>query len=392
MSELLRDYDAGVNEADRGVGQVLELLAATGRLENALIIVTSDHGESFGDHGVLVGHGVGLTDDQLRVPLVVRFPGREGAGRRFDTLADLSDVAPTILDSMNVPAPPEMQGESLLGLLRHRARRHDWAFGLSQNTEECFLVRDGYKYISVPALEPMEAAKRHLWPTNPTGFLRDAGDEYKIRLGEDETLSLHYDAERDPLGLRDVLPDSPELYDRTHDPKELVNLADRDPERVKSMAATALEIFSRSEALREELDDGQAQGIIDVHQQQILIQLGYAGAASPQAAQTFFADLPLQLKAQTKLPWVAPDTSKLDEVDRDVHTVRLAIAERSIAPEEAQAKLQQLGNRYLKWLKENGYPARVAWRFEDLEELAHAAGVEVDVERWKGLLDATKPR
>jgi len=389
MSELLHDYDAGVFEADRGVGQVLDLLEETGRLEDALVIVTSDHGESFGDHGVLVGHGVALTDDQLRVPLVLRLPGREGAGRRLDTLADLSDLMPTVLESMHVPVPAEVQGESLLGLLRDRPRRRDSVFGLSQNTEAFFLVRDGYKFISLPALDPILAAERHLWPTNPTGVPETAGKEYQIKLNETETITLHYDEERDPLGLRDVLPDSAQLYDRANDPHELDNLFEREPQRLKELARQAIEIFSRSERLRESLDDGQTQGIVDVHIAQTIGALGYTSAPDTQSAQDFFANLPRRIKEQLKLPWDPPDMAELDAIDRDVHVVRQAIAAGTIEPQAAGDQLQLFGNRYISWLTRNGFPVRVAWRIADLEELARTIGFKVDVERWKGLLDAS---
>jgi hypothetical protein len=234
----------------------------------------------------------------------------------------------------------------------------------------------------------MEAAKRHLAPTNPTGYREQSGEEYQLTV-QGETITLRYDVDRDPLGLRDVLPDSPQLFDRTNDPRELVDLHERQPDRVKSMAAATREIFEHSSQLHEELNDGQAQTRpIDPHLQQQLETLGYIGAASPEVAQQMFSSLPLDLKAQARLPWVPPDTSELDAIDRDVQTVRQAIAERSIDPAEARERLQQLGNRYLKWLKENGFPARVAWRCADLEELARSVGVEVDVERWKGLLNA----
>ncbi|HZL99890.1 MAG TPA: sulfatase [Planctomycetota bacterium] len=392
MSELLRDYDAGVHEADRGVGQVLDLLAETGRLENALIIVVSDHGESFGDHGVLVGHGLALTDDELRVPLVIRFPGREGAGRRIGTLVDLCDVAPTVLESMGLPAPPEMQGESLLGLLRQRARRRNWSFGMSQNLESCFLVHDGFKYISPPALEPMEAAKRHLAPINPTGYPENGGEAYTWGT-EENAVALRYDLERDPLGLRDVLPNTPQLYDRTNDPQERRDLHLQDPDRAKELAARAEKIYLRSLELHAQLDDGQVPAPMDPHTQQIIESLGYAGAASPEEAREHFLDLPLDLKAQAKLPWVPPDTSALDAIDRDVHIVRQAIAAGVLQPAGVQEKLQQFGNRYLKWLTEHPeFPVRVAWRCRELEQLAASAGVELDVDRWKGLMNAALGR
>lgn len=392
MSEMLRDYDAGVHEADAGVGQILDLLAETDRLDNALVIILSDHGESFGDHHVHVGHGFALTDDEIHIPLVVRFPGREGAGQRFDTVVDLTDVAPTALDVMGVKLPPEMQGESLRGLLQHRARRHDYAFGFSQNTESMFLVRDGYKFISPPALDPLQASRRHLAPTNPTGYAHEWGDEFVVDLGAGNIVPLRYDFERDPLALRDVLPQTSQLFDRKADPHELHNLYEEQIDRSKSMAALASEIYNRSLQLNAELDDGQSQQSVDPHQQQLLAQLGYVEAASPEAAQENFSQLPRKIKEQMRLPWVPPDMTEVDAVDRDVHALRLAIAEHTVEPAAAQVRLQQLGNQYIAWLTRNGFPARIGWRIADLEALAKEAGVEVNVENWKAMLKATLPK
>src|SRR5262249_53980407 len=107
ISELLNDYDSGTNEADRGVGQIVQELKDSGRWENALLIVTSDHGESFAERGIHIGHGLSLTDDELHVPLVMHLPHDEGAGQRLDTQVDLLDVAPTVLAYAGVPAPRE---------------------------------------------------------------------------------------------------------------------------------------------------------------------------------------------------------------------------------------------------------------------------------------------
>src|SRR5688572_32630485 len=112
MAELLNDYDAGVHEADAGVGALLDKLREQGRLDDALVVVVSDHGESFADHGLHVGHGIGLTDDEIRIPLIVKLPGAEARGRRFDAPVDLTDIAPTVLDVFGLRPAPEVQGES----------------------------------------------------------------------------------------------------------------------------------------------------------------------------------------------------------------------------------------------------------------------------------------
>jgi arylsulfatase A-like enzyme len=80
--------------------------------EDALIVVTSDHGEEFLDHGMWE-HQKTLYDEQLRVPLLLKLP-RNGRGQRVSEQVSLLDVAPTILESLGIPRPPTFQGRSLL--------------------------------------------------------------------------------------------------------------------------------------------------------------------------------------------------------------------------------------------------------------------------------------
>src|SRR5262249_49701032 len=117
--------------------------------------------------GIHVGHGVSLTDDEIHIPLVMKLPRAEAGGKRLDAAVSLVDLAPTVLDVFGLPPAPEMQGESLLGLLHGRVRRHDYVFGYSPNTESIYLLRNGWKYISPPSIPPLEVARRHLGPTMP---------------------------------------------------------------------------------------------------------------------------------------------------------------------------------------------------------------------------------
>ncbi|HUS80407.1 MAG TPA: sulfatase, partial [Armatimonadota bacterium] len=89
-------YDGGVAYSDHLVGQVIEHLQATGRWHNTAIIVTSDHGDMLGEHG-LMGHGraAGMYAPLVRVPLVVRVPGVLDGGDRSNALVQLADVTHT---------------------------------------------------------------------------------------------------------------------------------------------------------------------------------------------------------------------------------------------------------------------------------------------------------
>lgn len=111
---LERRYDHEVAFVDAAIGDLVESLRAGGRWRDTIVLVTADHGESFGAHGGLM-HGHLPYEEELRVPLVFRLPDRPGrpAGRR-STPVGLIDVAPTLLDLAGVTAgPPPMRGRSL---------------------------------------------------------------------------------------------------------------------------------------------------------------------------------------------------------------------------------------------------------------------------------------
>ena len=110
---VARLYDAGIRRMDETVlAPLLGRLDALGLARDTLVVFTSDHGEAFAEHGHF-GHD-DLHGETLRVPLVLRFPGRLIAGRRVAGRARLLDVMPTVLDLLGVPAPPVVQGRSLV--------------------------------------------------------------------------------------------------------------------------------------------------------------------------------------------------------------------------------------------------------------------------------------
>ena len=114
LSYAVGKYDAALAFVDAELGRLFAELGKAGRFDNTLIIVTSDHGEEFWDHGG-TGHGFTLYEEQLRVPLIVKppksFPIRS---RAPDVAAGLIDVAPTVLDYLNISSHKDrFQGESL---------------------------------------------------------------------------------------------------------------------------------------------------------------------------------------------------------------------------------------------------------------------------------------
>jgi len=90
-------YDGALVYLDEQIGALFEELKKRGLLDNTLVILTSDHGEEFGEHGVR-GHAVSLYQPSVHVPLVFWFPGRVPAGRRISGPASIEDIPATILD------------------------------------------------------------------------------------------------------------------------------------------------------------------------------------------------------------------------------------------------------------------------------------------------------
>jgi len=106
-------YEASVRDLDRGIGELLRSLEERGLLENTVLILVSDHGEQFGEHG-LFEHGQSLYEPVIHVPLVIRLPGDPPVDRLSDAVS-IRDIAATILD-LAAGAPDVLPGSSLAPL------------------------------------------------------------------------------------------------------------------------------------------------------------------------------------------------------------------------------------------------------------------------------------
>jgi arylsulfatase A-like enzyme len=119
-AHLESQYDGSIAYLDHHLGRLFDRLKALGLYDDALIIVTSDHGEAFGEHG-FVGHGAYLYENQLRVPLIVKYP-RSRQATVTDTLVSSVDLLPTILDVIGSPVRNGLDGRSLRGIERVAGR------------------------------------------------------------------------------------------------------------------------------------------------------------------------------------------------------------------------------------------------------------------------------
>ncbi len=108
--EVVALYDAGVRWADEQIRRLTEKLVELNVWDKCALAVTADHGEEFLEHGGRFHPPLGLREELVHVPLLVRVPG--GRGGRIESPMGLIDLAPTLLDVLDIPAPGEFRGRS----------------------------------------------------------------------------------------------------------------------------------------------------------------------------------------------------------------------------------------------------------------------------------------
>ena len=113
-------YNAAVAAVDAAAGKLIALLRTRKLYDDALVVVASDHGRGLGEHGEET-HGIFLYDETIHVPLLLKLPQNQSAGKRVSARASLVDVAPTVLAIAGVPIPSQMQGQSLLRISKTNA-------------------------------------------------------------------------------------------------------------------------------------------------------------------------------------------------------------------------------------------------------------------------------
>lgn len=226
-----RGYDREISYVDACFGDLLRELRAKGILDNALLVVAGDHGESLGEHGEKT-HGIFLYRATLHVPLILRAPGLIPAGRTIRGPVELADIAPTIVDYLGLPPLARAQGVSLRPRIDGRddgraavAHAETLMPRLEFGWSDLTMIEDGsFKYIRAPRSE---------------------------------------------------------LYDLRHDPNERENLASVDRERAADMAA---QLAAWSAATTDAAATAASARTLDPDEERRLRSLGYlSGGDSPTA-------------------------------------------------------------------------------------------------------------
>jgi arylsulfatase A-like enzyme len=231
-------YDGEVSYVDRRVGQLVDLLRDATLLDDTLLIVTSDHGENLGDHG-LMSHAYCLYETLLRVPLILRWPEALAAGTRVTQQVQTVDIFPTVLEAAGVQEPAA------------------WAQVQGRSLAPAIVAAQPERLVFAEYLEPEPAvpALRRRYP----GF---DGARYDRALRCARTSRFKYIWASDG---RD------ELYDLARDPQEECNLIAAESERAGELR-TALDRWLASFA---HASRAEQQGEIDDEIRKKLEDLGY---------------------------------------------------------------------------------------------------------------------
>jgi arylsulfatase A-like enzyme len=152
-------------------------------MRNTVLVVTSDHGESFGEHGTL-GHGLQLHDELVHVPMVVKGPAPFDRPRTVDAPIALNDLLPTFLDRVGLPPLPGVDGRSALPVLRGDSR------GRAVVSEEWL----NYENTGTPSDTVLIAARRPSWKyyaqyDRKTGMVRESAYDLAFDPGETQDLA-----------------------------------------------------------------------------------------------------------------------------------------------------------------------------------------------------------
>ncbi|MBI3684637.1 MAG: sulfatase [Acidobacteria bacterium] len=195
--EIVRNQMRCLIAIDEGVGRMLEGLQQTKALENTVIIVTSDNGYFWGEHGL--GDKRAAYEESIRIPMAARYPRLIKGSRLIDEMALNIDIAPTMLELAGVPVPRQMQGRSLVPVLEGKAR--SW-----RNSFLCeYFMEQQYARIA-----SWEAVRTRRWKYIRYPELRDMDEIYDLQSDPGELRNRIQDA--GAQGIRESLRKELDTY------------------------------------------------------------------------------------------------------------------------------------------------------------------------------------
>ena len=215
MSMLRDRYDEFIRYCDSQFEEFITSLSESNKLENTIIILSSDHGESF-EHGAIMHTGLHLYEQLTHVPLIIKEPGRK-EGLIINDLVEQVDIPATILDLAGIQVPSWMEGRSLIPLMRGKGLPKQPAFSMD------FRVNPSKKQVTKGTIAMWE-------------------DDYKL---------IHY------LNYNKDM-----LFNLEKDPDELNNLIDSEPEIGRRMLGIIKDNLHKKDTLYRDRPDQKTYGSV----------------------------------------------------------------------------------------------------------------------------------
>ena len=197
---VIAQYDGAVAYMDAAIATIFTVLEAKGILDESIVVINSDHGETLYDHECYFDHH-SMYDQTLHIPLILRYPGKVPAGLRVGGYNRHQDLMPTLLELAEIETDIKFDGKSLLPMIRGEVASYESEFYIT----ECTWMR------------------KHGWRT----------PQWKLIVALEP--DMHF---KPPV----------ELYNLTEDPGELVNLADSQPQMVALLKARMEAWLAKREA------------------------------------------------------------------------------------------------------------------------------------------------
>ncbi len=189
--DLVNDYDNSLYYLDQNLERFFSYLKEKSLLDNTIIVIVADHGEGLGQHK-FYQHWFSIYEEEMKAPLLIRFPRAEHAGAKVAAQVSLIDVAPTVLDFLKLKDPMQSRGASLLPLIR----------GDKQELRSCnFLERSWLP-------EEKGDLERNLVSGKKAGAVCG---EWKLIWSDREPMEL-YNLKSDPLELKNLTEAEPKKY------------------------------------------------------------------------------------------------------------------------------------------------------------------------------------
>lgn len=151
LNHIVSLYDGCIHYVDDQLAKILDAVKTSGVEKDTLLIITADHGENLYRPQSYFGHDASIHDDVLKVPYIMKFPGKIREKARIDRIVESVDVAPTILDFLGIRVPGYFEGRSLRPLLRSGKNAGGFDFAYAEWKNKVLSIRtDKWRYVYNP--------------------------------------------------------------------------------------------------------------------------------------------------------------------------------------------------------------------------------------------------